>query len=92
MLTQKEKFLFEKLGQTYQIVHITDDYIEFISRTTKHCWIIKKEPACLGLKYPYTIYHKHKPSDYYHRHWQAYNIESCINSIKNHDDYVLRKK
>lgn len=91
MLTQKEKFLFEKLGHNYQFIRITDDYFEFISRSTKHCWIIKKELACSGHKLPYTIYHKHKLSDYYHRHWQSYSIENCINSIESHDDYVLKK-
>lgn len=92
MLTQKEKLLFEKLGQNYQILRITDDYFEFTSRSTKHYWIIKKEPACSGRKLPYTIYHKHKFSDYYHRHWQSFSIESCINSIIKHDNYVLRKE
>lgn len=92
MLTQKEKLLFEKLGQNYQIIRITDDYFEFTSRSTKHCWIIKKELACSGHKLPYTIYHKHKLSDYYHRHWQSHSIENCINSIECHDDYVLRNE
>ena len=92
MFTKKEMLLFEELKQTqnYQILRITEDYCEFRSRSTWHCWIIKKEPACLGLKYPYTIYHKHKPSDYYHRHWQSFSFERCINSIESHDDYVLR--
>lgn len=92
MLTQKEKLLFEKLAQNYQIVRITDDYIEFTSRSTKHCWIIKKESAHSGHKLPYTIYHKHKLSDYYHKHWQSYSFENCINSIESHDNYVLRKE
>ena len=92
MLTRKEKILFEKLRQNYQIIRITDDYFEFRSRSTKHYWIIKKELACSGRKLPYTIYHKHKPSDYYHRHWQSYSFEQCINSIESHDDYVLRKE
>ena len=92
MLTQKEKLLFEKFGQNYQILRITDDYFEFTSRSTKHYWIIKKELACSGRKLPYTIYHKHKPSDYYHRHWQSYSFEQCINSIESHDNYVLRKE
>lgn len=92
MFTQKEMLLFEELkqNQNYQILRITEDYCEFRSRSTWHCWIIKKEPACLGLKYPYTIYHKHKPSDYYHRHWQTKTFSNCISSIISHDDYVLR--
>ena len=92
MLTQKEKISFENLGQNYQILRITDDYFEFTSRSTKHYWIIKKELACSGRKLPYTIYHKHKLSDYYHRHWQSFSFEQCINSIIKHDNYVLRKE
>lgn len=88
MFTQKQLSFLEK--SNYQTIRITDDYCEFRSHSTWHCWVIKKEPACLRLKYPYTIYHKHKTSDYYHRHWQTKNFENCIISIENHDNYVLR--
>ena len=29
-------------------------------------------------------------TDYYPRHWQSYSFEKCLESIKNHDDYVRR--
>lgn len=53
-----------------------------------HCWIIKKEK--INVKYPYTIYHKQKITDYYYRHWQTYSFEKCVESILDHDAYVLR--
>ena len=73
----------------YQPARITDDYVEFRSRLTDHCWIIIKKET-FDVIYPYSIYHKHKLTDYYHRHWQSYSFEKCLESIKNHDDYVRR--
>ena len=84
----KEKQLsFLETGD-FQLVRVTDDYIEFRSRSTRHFWIIKKEK--INVKCPYTIYHKHKLTDYYHRHWQTYSFEKCVESILDHDAYVLR--
>ena len=86
MFTKKQLSFLD--GGNFQLIRITDDYIEFRSRNTRHCWIIKKEK--INVKCPYTIYHKHKLTDYYHRHWQSYSFEKCLESIKNHDDYVRR--
>ena len=84
MFTHEELLLFEELKQNenYQFIRMTDDYFEFRSRNS----------GSFGLRYPYTIYHKHKPSDYYHRHWQTYSAKKCAESIKDHDDYVMRVK
>lgn len=86
MFTKKQLSFLD--GGNFQLIRITDDYIEFRSRNTWHCWIIKKES--ISVQYPYTIYHKHRLNDYYHRHWQTYSLEKCIDSINSHDDYVLR--
>ena len=49
----KEKQLsFLETGD-FQLIRITEDYIEFRSRSTWHCWIIKKEK--INVKYSYTI-------------------------------------
>ena len=88
MFTKKQLSFLN--NSNYQLIRITDDYVEFRSRNTWHCWIIKKEPASFELRYPYTIYHKHKSTDYYHRHGQSYSMEKCAMSIKDHDDYVMR--
>lgn len=88
MFTKKQLSFLN--NSNYQLIRITDDYVEFRSRNTWHCWIIKREPESFRLRYPYIIYHKHKLSDCYHRHWQSYSIEKCAESIKNHDDYVMR--
>jgi len=92
MFTHKKLLLLEELkqNQDYQFIRMTDDYYEFRSRLTWHCWIIKKESGSLGLRYPFTIYHKHKLTDYYHRHWQTNSLEKCSESIKGHDEYVIR--
>ena len=88
MFTKKQLSFLN--NSNYQLIRITDDYVEFRSRNTCHYWIIKKEPASFELRYPYTIYNKNKPTDYYHRHWQSYSAEMCAKSIKDHDDYVIR--
>ena len=80
MFTKKQLSFLEK-SNNYQVIRLTDDYIEFRSRNTWHCWIIKKEPDSVRRKYPYTVYHKHKSTDCYHRHWQAYSVEKCVESI-----------
>lgn len=88
MFTKKQLSFLN--NSNYQLIRITDDYVEFRSRNTCHCWIIKKEPASFELRYPYTIYHKHKLTDYYHRHWQSDSVEKCAQSIEEHDNYVMR--
>lgn len=70
--TKKSSTYFLNDGY-FKIIRITDDYIELRSRNTWHCWIIKKE--IINVKYPYSIYHRHRITDYYHRHWQTYSLE-----------------
>ncbi len=36
------------------------------------------------------IYHKHsRKTEYYHRHWKTWSVESVVESIKQHAKYVL---
>lgn len=86
MFTEKQLSFLE--SEYFQTIRITDDYVEFRSRRTWHCFIIKKE--VINVQYPFTIYHKHKLNDLYHRHWQSYSVERCVASILDHEAYVLR--
>ena len=39
---------------------------------------------------PVTLYHKHHKSDeYYHKHYETVNVKQVVESIKNHDKYVI---
>ena len=88
MLTAKERRLVN--DSYFLIIRETDRFVEFMSRNTKHMWILNKSPE-LSPEYPILIYHKHsRKQPYYHRHWQTYNFEIAIKSIKSHDDYVLK--
>lgn len=74
----------------FHIIQQTDNYIEFMSNNTNHCWIIHKSGG-YG-KYPYMLYHKHqRKTPYYHKHWLSYSVQDSIKSIKSHDDYILSK-
>lgn len=73
----------------YDIIRVTDNYIEIKSKNTKHMWIISKPMPYIDTK-PIIIYHKHSQAvPYYHKHGFAYNIYQAVNSIKSHDMYVL---
>lgn len=87
MITNHEISLVEE-NSNYQVIRITKDYIEFRSRNTWHCWIISLDNV--SQRYPYSIYHKHKLTHDYHRHWQSYSFEKCLESIRDHDNYVLQ--
>lgn len=86
MFTKKEK---KVIGEGYfTIIRETEQYIEFLSNSTKHCWIICKNLN--GTDKPIIIYHKHsRKTEYYHRHWKTWSVESAVESIKQHDRYVL---
>lgn len=88
MLTRRQISSLEK-NVNYQVIRLTNEYVELMSHNTQQCWLIKKEPASLGLRYPYTLYHKHRLGDYYHRHWYAYTFEKCIQCIDSHENYVM---
>ncbi len=88
MFTQKEIRLIT--SPYFSVIRQTENYIEFKSKNTGHCWIIHKHSH--DDKYPVWVYHKHHQKDeYYHRHWQGYTVEQCIKSIKGHDSYVQQK-
>lgn len=86
MFTKKEKRL---VGEgCFTIIRETERYIEFLSNSTKHCWIICKNPD--GTDKPVMIYHKHsRKTEYYHRHWKTWSVARAVESIKQHDRYVL---
>lgn len=86
MFTKKEK---RQIGERdFTIIRETERYIEFLSNNTKHCWIIYKSPD--GTDRPIMIYHKHsRKTEYYHRHWKTWNVAKAVESIKQHDRYVL---
>jgi len=36
------------------------------------------------------IYHKHsRKTEYYHKHWKTWSVASAVESIKQHERYVL---
>lgn len=86
MFTKKEKRLVEE--GYFTIITETEWYIEFFSNSTKHCWIICKNQD--GTNRLIMIYHKHsRKTEYYHRHWITWNVAKAVESIKQHDRYVL---
>ena len=86
MFTKREKKLIRE--GDFTIIRETDRYIEVLSNSTKHCWIICKNPNGTGK--PIIIYHKHsRTTEYYHRHWKTWSVVKAVESIKQHDRYVL---
>lgn len=86
MFTKKEKRLVRE-GR-FPIIRETERYIEFLSNSTKHCWIICKNPD--GTDKPVMIYHKHsRETEYYRRHWKTWSVAGAVEAIKQHDRYVL---
>lgn len=85
MFTKLEKKLI--YNNYFEIIRETEDYIEFKSKCTKHCWIVQKT-SFTGNKKIY-IYHKHSMNiKYYHKHWQTYTVQMAVESIIKHDKYV----
>ena len=86
MFTNKEKKL---IGEDYfTIIRETEQYIEFLSKNTRHCWIICKNPGSVDNLI--MIYHKHsRKTKYYHKHWKTWSVARAVESIKQHDRYVL---
>ncbi len=86
MFTKKEKRM---IGEgDFTIIGETERYIEFLSNNTKRSWIICKNPG--GTDKPVMIYHKHsQKTEYYRKHWQTWNVVKAVESIKQHDRYVL---
>ena len=78
IFTQKEYSLIN--SSYFRIIRETENYLEFQSKNTKHCWIIQKHSFESSKKHPIFIYHKH---------WECYTVFQAIESIKGHDKYVL---
>lgn len=84
MFTKAE---YSLLASQFHILQTTDNYIEFQSISTKHCWIIQKKS---NSNKKITIHHKHSQDiQYYHKHWQCNTVKQAIESILNHDTYIL---
>ncbi|MDE6253573.1 MAG: hypothetical protein K2M78_13235 [Lachnospiraceae bacterium] len=79
MFTKKEKRL---VGEGYfTIIRERERYIEFLSKSTKHCWIICKNLDSTDK--PVIIYHKHSwKTEYYYWHWKTWSVASAVESIK----------
>ena len=89
MFTIKELSLVQT--SYFEIIRQTEDFIEFKSKNTGHCWIIYKHSHRDNC--PIWLYHKHKQKEsYYHRHWQTFTVVQCVKSIKKHDEYVIAKQ
>jgi len=86
LFTNKERRL---VGEPYfTIIREDDRFIEFMSKNTKHCWIVFKKSS--DSNRPVTIYHKHHQKDkYYHKHYETWTVFKAVESIKGHDDYVM---
>ena len=88
MFTKAEYSLFTP---QFRIIRTVENYIEFQSLSTKHCWIIQKHSYSENR--PIIIYHKHtQNTPYYHKHWQCRSVKQAIKSISDHDTYVLNTK
>ncbi len=88
MITNRD-IHFINLGY-FEILRRTDDYIEIMSKNTRHCWIIHKHKFNDNMKV--YLYHKHKQKQpYYHRHWQTYSVKRAVESIISHDNYVISR-
>lgn len=86
MFIKKEKKLINE--GNFTIIRETERYIEFLSNSTKQCWIICKNSN--NTDKPIAIYHKHSQKiEYYHRHWRTWSVVRAVESIKQHDRYVL---
>ena len=87
MFTKEEEALIN--NKYFTILRETENFIEFKSKNTRHCWIVQKH-LFSDDKQVY-IYHKHSQKQpYYHQHYRTHTVKQAINSIKRHDEYVLR--
>ena len=72
----------------FMILRTNERFIEVLSKYTGHCWLVQKTMAD---EYKYRLYHKHKRHDeYYHLHWKNNSFRKIVQSIKSHDEYVLK--
>ena len=86
LFSNKEMKLFG--GGYFTIIRIEENYIEMVSNNTRHQWIIFKRS--IDSNKPVTLYHKHTAdTKYYHKHWETWTVAMVVESIKNHDTYVI---
>ena len=86
MFTKREKQLFG--GGYFTIIRIEENYIEVVSNNTRHQWIIFKRS--IDSNKHVTLFHKHTAdTKYYHKHWENWTVAMAVESIKNHDTYVI---
>lgn len=86
MFTNKEKRLLG--GGYFTIIREEENFIEVRSNNTKHQWIIFKKS--FDSNKPITLYHKHTAdTKYYHKHWETWTVALAVESIRNHDSYVI---
>ena len=86
MFSNKEMKMFR--GGYFTIIRIEENYIEVVSNKTRHQWIVFKRS--IDSNKPVTLYHKHTAdTKYYHKHWETWTVAMAVESIKNHDTYVI---
>ena len=86
MFTKAEEALID--NEYFIKIRETENYIEFKSKNTKHCWIVQKHFFDDDKRI--YIYHKHSQKQpYYHQHYKTHTVSMAIKSIKKHDEYVL---
>lgn len=86
MFTNKEMKLLG--GVYFTIIRIEEKYVELVSNSTRHQWVIYKNS--IDSDKPVTLYHKHTADTrYYHKHWETWSVAKAVESIKGHDAYVI---
>lgn len=75
----------------FEIIRQTDNFIEIMSLSTKHCWIIFRQEYCKN-ENKYILYHKHNISDpYYHIHHKASSVSNAVSKIRYHDFNAIKR-
>lgn len=72
----------------FEIIRVSDYYIEIKSKNTKHMWIIHKHrfEDDNGIY----LYHKHSNKDpYYHFHRSQKTVRACLLDIYGHDRFQM---
>ena len=86
MFSKREIRLFQ--NDNYAIIRMEDNFIEFESKLTKQCWIVLKRVAIDGK--PVRLFHKHaRKENWYHLHWETYNVTLAARSIADHENYII---
>lgn len=86
MLTSSEARMICN-NRYYEIIRITQDYIELQSKLTGHCWIIQEVTFddCRRVR----LYHKHsREIEYYHMQKRnSYTVRQAHGVALKHDDW-----